>query len=141
MKGMHLTLDSWRPHRHSEGWEHNTEGMGSDLSEDNLGGEAWEALVQITGITRKGDEAEKGEPQTVRAAQRCFSYLQVLERLTRDNYPLLQTVRPTQIAMDRYGLGDAYNGVLGSVISMPKEGIDGIEYGPVKVHARHGGLM
>ena len=44
--------------------------MDSELSEDNLGGEPEEALGQINGLTSKGDAAEKGEPNTVRAAQR-----------------------------------------------------------------------
>ena len=36
--------------------------MDSDLLEDNLGGEAEEALGKFTGSTSKGDATEKGEP-------------------------------------------------------------------------------
>ena len=87
-----------------------------------MGGGAEEALEKITGSSSKGDAAEKGEPKTVRAAQRYFSNLQVIERFTRDNYPLLQPVLPTQIALDWYGLGDASKGGFGSGLSMPEEG-------------------
>ena len=48
------------------------------MSEDNLGGGVEEALEKITGYSRKGDAAEKGEPKTVRAAQCEFSKLQVI---------------------------------------------------------------
>ena len=47
-------------------------------------------------------------------------------------------MRPTQIALDGYGLVDASKGGFGSVLSMPKEGIDGTEDGLVRVHDRHG---
>ena len=44
----------------------------------------------------------------------------------------------TQIAPTRYGLGDASRGGVGSVLSMSKEGSDGMEDGPGRVHTRHG---
>ena len=40
--------------------------------------------------------------------------------------------------MARYGLGDTYKGGFGNGISIPKEGNDGKEYCPRRVHARHG---
>ena len=56
----------------------------------------------------------------------------------RNNYPLLQPVNPTQIALARYGLGDASKGGFGIGLSMPKGESDGMEYGPGRVYARHG---
>ena len=73
MNGIHLNLDSWRPNRDSEGWKQETDELDSDLSEDNLGGEAEEDLGQITGTPIKGNAEEKGELKTARAAQRWFS--------------------------------------------------------------------
>ena len=67
MKGMHLTLGSWRPHQDSEGQKEDPDGLYSDLLEDNLGGEAEEYLGQINGSPSKGYAAEKGEPNTVRS--------------------------------------------------------------------------
>ena len=75
LKGMHLTWDYWRPHWDSEGWKQDPDGMDSDLSEDNLGDEIEEYLVQINGSPSKGDATEKWEPKTVREAQHWFSEL------------------------------------------------------------------
>ena len=69
---MHLNLDSWSPHQDSEGWKQDPYVLESDLLEDNLGGEAEEDLVQITGSPSKGGASEKYELKTVRAAQRWF---------------------------------------------------------------------
>ena len=85
-----------------------------------MGGEAEEYLGQINGSPSKGYAAEKGEPNTVRASKRLFYDLQVLGQLMGDTDPPLQPVHPTQIALDRYGLGDAYKGVFGSGLYMPK---------------------
>ena len=138
MKVMHLILDSWYSHRYSEGWKQDRDGIDIDLSEDNLGGDTEEALGQITGTPIKVFATEKGDPKTVREVQPRFYYLQVLEKLTRDNDPILQPVRPTQIFLARYGLEDAYKGGFVSGISMPKEGSYGMEYDPGRVHAIYG---
>ena len=92
-------------------------------------------MVQITGSPSKGGSAEKDEPETFRAAQRWFSDLQVLERLTRDNDPPLQPVCPTQIALARYGLGDASKVGFVSGPSMPKEVGDDMQYSTARFHA------
>ena len=120
VKIMHLALEYLRPHWYPEGWKQDPDGLYSDLSEDNLGGEAEEALVQNTGTPRKGSNAEKGEPKTVREAQRWFSDLQVLKQLMRYKDPLLQPVRTTQILLSRYGLGYVFKGGSGIVLSMTK---------------------
>ena len=46
-------------------------------------------------------------------------------------------MHPNQIALDRYGLGDSSKGGLGSGLSMSKEGSDGMEDGPGRVHYRY----
>ena len=71
-------------------------------------------MGQNTGSPSKGGAAEKGEHKTVRSAQCWFSDLQVIEQLIMDNDTPLQPVRPTQIALARYRLGDAYKGGFGS---------------------------
>ena len=68
-----------------------------------------------------------------------WSYaLQVIELLIRDKGNPLQNMQPTQIALDWHGLGDAYKRGVGSKLSMPKEGSDGVEYGRGRVHDIHG---
>ena len=76
---MNLALASCHPHGDSSRWKQDPDGLDSDMSEDNLGGEAKEALVQITGFPSKWDATEKCEPKTVKAAQHLSSDLQVLE--------------------------------------------------------------
>ena len=49
---MNLTLDYWRPHQDPEVWKHDPDGLYGDISEDNLVGEAEEALGQVTGNPR-----------------------------------------------------------------------------------------
>ena len=44
---MHLTLDSWCPYWDYEGRKQDPYGLVSDLSEDNFGGEAEEALGKL----------------------------------------------------------------------------------------------
>ena len=61
---MHLALDSRQSHQDSEGCKQDPYELDSDLSEDNLGGEAEEVLGQITGLPSKGNSTEKGEPKT-----------------------------------------------------------------------------
>ena len=68
-------------------------------------------MVQINGTPRKGPASEKVEAKMVRAYQRWLNNLQFLKRLTSDKDTLLQPVRPTQIDLAHYGLGDAYKGV------------------------------
>ena len=57
----------------------------------------------------------------VRAAQYQFSDLQVIKKLTRDKYPLLKPVLPTQITLACCGLVDASKGGFGGLY-MPNEG-------------------
>ena len=54
MKGMHLTLESWCPHRLPEGWKQDPYGLYIDLSEYNLGGETEKSLGKFNGTPRKG---------------------------------------------------------------------------------------
>ena len=66
LKRMHLTLDSWCTHRYPGIWKQDSDELGSDLSEDKLGGEGEEALVQMNRTPSKGDATEKedlGRPE------------------------------------------------------------------------------
>ena len=55
----------------------------------------------------------------------------------KDKYTPLQHVRPNQIELSWYGLGDAYKSGFGSGISMPKEESYEMEDGHGRFHARH----
>ena len=54
---MHLALASCHPHGDSSRWKQDPDGLDSDMSEDNLVGEAEEALGQNTGSSIKGGAA------------------------------------------------------------------------------------
>ena len=47
-------------------------------------------------------------------------------------------MRPTQIALVRYGLVGVYKGGFGIGLSIHKDGSDGMEDGTGRVHNRHG---
>ena len=76
---MHLNLYYWNPYRDSEEWKKYTDGLDSDLSEDNLGGKAEKSLGKITGTPSKGASAERGKPKRERAEKCWFYVLQVIE--------------------------------------------------------------
>ena len=90
-------MDYCIPHREPEVLKQEPYGLCIYLSKDNFGGEAKEALFQITGTTSKGADTENGEHKTVRASKNWSYDLQVLERLTKYKDPPLQHVCPTQI--------------------------------------------
>ena len=60
-------MEYWHSHWDPEGRKQDPYGMGIDISEDNLGCETEEALVQMNGAPSKGAATQKGEPNTVRA--------------------------------------------------------------------------
>ena len=71
-------------------------------------------------------------------SQRWFRDLKVIKLLPRYKDIPLQTLRPNQIALAQYGLVDASIGGVLSVLSMPMEGSNDMEYRPGNVHDRHG---
>ena len=56
----------------------------------------------------------------------------------RDKGPPLQHVRPTQIFLAWYAIGDVSEGGVISGLYMPKEGSDGMEYGPERLNSIYG---
>ena len=89
------------------------------------------------------ERASRGLPQKRvnlrRSEHRNFGYITfIFKKLTRDKDTLLQPVHPTQILMYPYGLEYDSKGGLGIGLSMPREGSDGMEDGPVRVHDRRG---
>jgi hypothetical protein len=85
LKGLHLTIDSWRPNRDEDGWK-----LTSDLE------------PRIDGIT----EGMTG-PQLVEAVPRLKNDLQALLELTEGDEPPRMQVRPTATAAIGFMFGDA----------------------------------
>ena len=90
LKGLHLTIDSWRPGRDADGWRYSD---GSFLTDG-------------TGFAI--DVCESAEaPTDVRAVPRFETNLFALERLTRTEEPPRIPVRPTDFAGVFFNFGDA----------------------------------
>jgi hypothetical protein len=100
IKGIHLTLDSWRPGRDSKGWKDPTYDPG--LTED-MG--LPPPLVQ--------------PPARVTAVPRLQMDLEALLSLFSAPHPPTRYVRATHIQVALYGFGDASGSGFGSSIALP----------------------
>jgi hypothetical protein len=83
LKGVHLTIDSWRAHRDEEGWR---------ISDDR-------------GVSR--EEASDTAPERVKAVPRLVRDLEALEELTTAEEPPAIRVRPVATATVAFMYGDA----------------------------------
>ncbi|GKY90814.1 hypothetical protein MPSEU_000054200 [Mayamaea pseudoterrestris] len=92
LKGIHLTLDSWRGNRDEEGWRHG----GSKRVEEQQ--EAAEAPA---------GEDDASAPARVRVVARLAEDVEALLKLTNHATPPLVSVRPSQSARVVIGFGDA----------------------------------
>jgi hypothetical protein len=99
LKGIHLTLESWRPNRDADGW-----GGKRDSDEDEfMYDDRWEYTEEI-----------RDAPETVKIVPRLLSDLQCLVELTEQAEPPLVKDRPASYVWVEYGAGDASGGGLGS---------------------------
>jgi hypothetical protein len=98
LKGIHLTLDSWRPWRDSDGWKAH------DLVAAHLGVENPSAL-------------HASPPKMVHAVPRLLADLEGLQTLFQLPHPPEQVVRTSSVAVVFYGFGDASGSGFGSTIT------------------------
>ena len=135
LKGIHLTLDSWRPHRDDDGWKLNKRGgEGSGFSPPNQSVVSKDRLMNDQAHQSMNDDANQDDideefilerdtegnyvvqvphhlrgsaPTTVKAVPRLSDDLTVLQSfLHRDQAPW-RFVRGNNIVMVLYGFGDA----------------------------------
>jgi len=92
LKGMHLTLDSWRPGRDAEGWKVSM------------------TQVEMEAMTPIDDSA----PEFVHAVPRLYDDLDCLGQLFQPSHPPIRFIRSTNIATVCYGFGDASGEGFGS---------------------------
>jgi hypothetical protein len=110
LKGIHLTLDSWRPGRDQEGWKilnaiHHFKEAGPVFDEDT------HAPEYVQGVPRlKGD-------------------LQALAQLFSTLHPPRRVIRSSMVLMALYGFGDASGEGFGSTLSTPSGIRIGTGYG------------
>lgn len=102
LKGIHLTLDSWRPGRDADGWRIPS----YEPDDDDLAFPTNSTHLQ--------------PPSQVSAAPRLAWDLEALEQLLCSNHPPTRFFRATHTQVALYGFGDASGSGFGSSISLPK---------------------
>lgn len=107
LKGLHLTIDSWREDRDEDGWKI------TNWYKDNVQGFRNESP---NSFARTEDKYEKG-PDTVRPASRLKDDLKVLSRLTGADHPPVALVFSKTIYIIKYTFGDASGGGFGESTS------------------------
>ena len=115
LKGIHLTLDSWRAWRREDGWQMMTKEMRAYQIENG-----WEDLESVSAGDLK-------PPKRVKAVPRLSSDVAALKELTSSESLPKQTVRPKSSTVALYGFADASGRGFGSTLIV--EG---------RVHFRHG---
>jgi hypothetical protein len=100
LKGMHLTLDSWRPGRDADGWK-------AALPEDFVDPKHPWSLPNASA------------PEFVLAVPRLYDDLECLLQLFQPPQPPIRYIRSTNIATVSYGFGDASGDGFGSCFLLP----------------------
>jgi len=104
IKGMHLTLDGWRPGRDSEMWK-----LRGKFSSEGF----WD---EKNGVWIPGDNGGLKPPKTVKAAPRLVSDVASLLKLMEDKDPPVRLIRTRKISVAVYGFVDASGVGFGSAI-------------------------
>jgi hypothetical protein len=99
LKGIHQTLETWRPNRDEAGWKRK-------------------ALCEKDPLSAAAHEA--GPPKFVRAAPRLAGDLEALQRLTSSVLPPRRRVRSATTLEVYYGFGDA--SAVGFILDMEVKG-------------------
>jgi hypothetical protein len=105
LKGVHLTLDSWRPNRDDEGWK-MVHAFHYHKNEYPLPTSPTQPLVRVTGVPRLAGD------------------LQALAKLFSTPHPPWRIVRSSSVIIALYGFGDASGEGFGGTLLTPQ----GIRY-------------
>lgn len=116
MKGIHLTLDSWRDGRDSDGWKKakkkEEEKLYLELYEDD------EFYCEKVNVVDESTKANLGPPKIVRPVTRLASDLEVLQKFFSADSPPWRFVRGSKVSLVKYGFGDASKSGFGSTIEV-----------------------
>ena len=127
-KGFNLTLESWRPHRDSDGWKLRPSAIANQENEDEDETETAEAreeesMKNLTTKVWSRDGAESQPlkkstaPSTVSPVTRFLSDLEAMSELTRSDMAPLRMVRPRYKIEIKYGFGDASGSGFGATVT------------------------
>ena len=119
LKGVHLTLDSWRENRNPDGWKmSNKRKRESEYSysveEDEFYYEKAESECQ----NLPQEETSAKPPKVVQPVPRLLDDLTVLHDFFTPPIPPWRFVRGNKISMVKYGFGDASKSGFGSTIEV-----------------------
>jgi len=122
MKGIHLSLDSWRPWRREDSWKMTMSEIRAALEE------------------REGDSPDKmvsggRAPERVKWAPRLVDDLRALKTFTASKHPPRRLVRPVRSAVAVYVFGDASGSGFGSSFNIG----DQVRYLSGQWNSEHGG--
>lgn len=107
LKGIHLTLDSWRPWRKDDGWKLTSKEMRATLSEMGCPEETY------------GNYNANAKPPTrVQGVPRLQHDIRALLELFEGNEVVRRQVRLSKMAVARYGFGDASGQGFGSTLQL-----------------------
>ncbi|KAL7557429.1 hypothetical protein ACA910_015264 [Epithemia clementina (nom. ined.)] len=116
-KGLHLTLESWRPDRDEDGWKLSTRAVADHLHE--TGGD-WQ------GSDNKTSSESNSPPSLVAPVSRFAEYVVALSELTSSELPPKVLVRPRSAAVTAVMFGDASGSGFGTSLWL---------HGSDKIHA------
>jgi hypothetical protein len=112
LKGIHLTLDSWRFGRKEDGWKMTPKEWRLWTQHQADGDEDQEELAYLI--------AHDGAPKTVRPVPRLAGDVRALSRLMSGETPPVVTLRAKFIYTVKYGFGDASGKGFGATFALRK---------------------
>lgn len=125
LKGIHLSLESWRPFRDKEGWKiPQSEREPETTESESLVDLGDDDDLSVLEFKRQVAPAAGPDSGLTRAVPRLLSDLEALEKLSRSDKPLTRVVRGKVVLTAIYGFGDASSGGFGASIER-KDGIHG----------------
>ena len=107
LRGLYLTMNSWRKLRDGQGWKLTKRAFEAFMQEARRSGEHLNDDCVM-------EDSESPPPVFVRAVPRLFSQLKALEKMFESDEPGLRLVRGTDIMQAMYIFGDASGSGFGS---------------------------
>jgi len=108
LKGMHQTLDSWRPNRDVDGWVHTAR-----LESEGYWDAATDRWVSYTTVEAAAP------PLTVTPVPRLQTDISSLQRLLSATTPPVRYLRSSKVQVAAYGFVDASRVGFGGSIQLP----------------------
>ena len=115
LKGLHLTIDSWRPLRNEDGWKLSHKEIGAWLEHKADDGVGQDEIYDLLNV---------GAPLEVTPVPRFFDDLTFLSQFFASDSPPRVMVRSRLLVMVVYGFGDASGKGFGATFTVP----NGISY-------------